>query len=138
MKLSRKKQANPEKWTRNVRKSLHLQEKEYISQTGKRVPPKQVRPVDCTKCKYKCNDRISAENRVELFNTFYLLADYERQKDFICANIRQKKTRIILNRPNKAVQNKRNVSRIYTFVVAGTVQQVCKRFFKATLCVGET
>ncbi|KAK7486497.1 hypothetical protein BaRGS_00022298 [Batillaria attramentaria] len=135
--LSRKKKAKPETWKQNVRKSLHLQGKEYVSQTGKTVDAKCVRKIDCSKCRYDCNNRVSEEYRQELFQTFYALDTYERQKDFVCAHVRDRETVSILGTDNKPVPKKRQRCRTYFFIADGKEQRVCKKFFLATLALGE-
>ncbi|KAK7094532.1 hypothetical protein V1264_006082 [Littorina saxatilis] len=136
--LSRKKKANPEAWSRNVRKSLHLQGKEYVSQTGKTVPAKCVQQIDCSKCRYDCNFRVSEDHRQELFHAFYALDTYERQKDFVCANVRDRETITILGADNNPVPKKRQRCRTFFFIVDGQEQHVCKKFFLATLNLSET
>ncbi|KAK7089570.1 hypothetical protein V1264_024516 [Littorina saxatilis] len=136
--IVRKREAEPEKWKKNVRKVLHLEGKEYISQNGSTVPAKTMGPVDCSKCRYRCTQKMSSDQRLELFQTFYALGTYERQKDFVCTNVKQKKTVTILGEDNQPSQKKRQVCRVFTFTVEGTVHRVCKKFFLSTLAKGET
>ena len=118
-KVSRKKNPNPKEWKQNVRKSLHLQGKEYISQTGKTVHARCVRQIDCSKCKYDCKNRISEGYQQELFQTFYALDSYERQKDFVCSHVRDRDTITILGADKKPVPKKRQRCRTYFFMVDG-------------------
>ena len=43
--------------------------KEYISQRGKTIPEKMVKSVDC-KCKYKCKEKITENQRKKYLNYF--------------------------------------------------------------------
>ena len=79
---------------KNSRKVLRLEGKEYISESGKMRPSKMVMPTDCTKCCFECS-RILEEKRKELFQSFYSLKVYERQKDFICGNVQEKSTKTV-------------------------------------------
>ncbi|KAK7506012.1 hypothetical protein BaRGS_00002734 [Batillaria attramentaria] len=138
-KLVRHREAKPETWKKNVRKSLHLQGKEYLSQSGKKMAAKSVKRVDCSKCRYKCTDKISEEKQQQIFDAFYELNSYERQKDFVCANVTQKNTATLLDEATKQLKlKKRQVSRAFTFNIDGQIHRVCKNFFLATLALSET
>ena len=50
--LFRKRKAQPEKWKRNANKKLRCAGAEYISTSGKKVPKRKVKPVDCSSCRY--------------------------------------------------------------------------------------
>ena len=93
-----------------------------------------MKTVDC-RCTFACST-ISDECRQELFTTFYALETYERQKNFICAHVREKETISIMDTNNKPVPKKRQRCRHYFFTVAGEEKHVCKKFFLATLSVG--
>ena len=136
--LVRKQKAMPETWKKNVRKSMHLQGKEYVSQTGKVVPAKRMKPVACSKsqCRFKCSESIPEDKRQELFEVFYSLGSCKRQKEFVCANVQQRKTVTYLNEDNQPAQKKRQICRVFMFNVEGTLHRVCKNFFLATLAMG--
>ena len=137
-KLFRKRKSTPEDWKKNVRKRLRLSGKEYISQSGKTIPKRALKPVDCNKCKYKCSDNVTEEDRMQIFNTFWSLDSSNRKKDFVISRIEEKKTRKYIN-PNNATdeKRKRDIYRTYSFDVNGDQKIVCKKFFKSTLDVGD-
>ncbi|KAK7474659.1 hypothetical protein BaRGS_00034083 [Batillaria attramentaria] len=132
----RKRVAHPENWKRNVRKQLKLSGQQYTSSRGKTIQAKRLKVVDCSKCKLKCTEKISHEERETVFQTFYDLQNYERQKDFVCRHVEEKRTRTYLDESDQPVQKKRLVDRKYFFTVGGEKVRVCKRFFQATLSIG--
>ncbi|XP_070182460.1 uncharacterized protein [Littorina saxatilis] len=136
----RKRTAKPDSWKRNVRKKLRLTGHEYMNTKGKKVEAKQVGQLDCSKCKYKCSENFSTLEKQNIFESFYKLANYDRQKDFICHHVVQKKTRRYLDDDDKTVENKRSVRRSFFFTAATTDKkvQVCKRFFEATLAISHS
>ena len=137
-KLSRKQKATPENWKRNIRKQLKLRGEQYTSATGKTVAKKKIKQCDCTKCRYKCYRKCTEGERQHIFDSFWSLESYERQKDFICSRVLEKKTKTYLDDNEMKVPKKKQVARVYSFEIGQQVIQVCKKFFLATLCVGES
>jgi hypothetical protein len=133
----RKRKATPENWKKNVRKTLKLTGKEHLSAKGRTVSEKRVKPCDCSKCRHKCNDQISEDIRQNMFDSFWSLGSYERQKDFICARVQENKTRTYLDESDQPKDKRRKVHRVYSFEVDGQTHYVCKRFVMTTLSVGE-
>ena len=78
----------------------------------------------CGRCKYKCN-------------SFWSLGSYERQKDFVCSNVMEKKTKTYLDENNQVNPKRRMVYHTFTFECEGKSHQVCQKFFTATLNIGE-
>ena len=80
-------------------------------------------------CKEKCKEKFTHAQRVQVFNRFYGLMDYVRQKDFICAHVVQKGTRLYLDAQMQPVKNKRQVTRQYFLCTEkGAKVKVCKAF----------
>ena len=59
----RKRAAHAEKWKRNVWKQLKLKGQKYTNGRGKSVEAKTLQAIDCSRCKLKCSDEISEEER---------------------------------------------------------------------------
>lgn len=38
---------------------------------------------DCDRCRFKCNEKVTEEQRQEIFSLYYSLGSYERQRIFI-------------------------------------------------------
>ncbi|XP_062577208.1 uncharacterized protein LOC134239069 [Saccostrea cucullata] len=137
-KLFRKRKATPETWKKNVRKQLKLTGQQYVSQRGKTVKARVMKSVNCSKCKLKCSTKVTEEKRNEIFKNFWSLGSYERQKDFVVSHIEEKKTRTYLADDNQPVKKRRQVHRTYHFETDGSRTIICKKFFLATLSVGES
>ena len=91
----------------------------------------------CKSCKYKCTSRISNESRQQIFYSFWSLGAYERQKDFVCSNVIEKKTKTYLDVNNQVKEKRRMICRTYTLECEGQSHHVCKKFFSATSSIGE-
>ncbi|KAK3107527.1 hypothetical protein FSP39_016707 [Pinctada imbricata] len=137
-KLFRKRKCTPETWKKNVRKKLKLSGQQYVSQRGKTVNAKEMKQVNCNKCKLKCSSKVSDEKRREVFQNFWSLGSYERQKDFVVSHVEEKNTRTYLTDDNQPAKKRRQVYRTYSFEVDGIRTPVCKKFFMSTLSVGES
>lgn len=126
---SRKKNPMPHRWKKNIRKQLRLEGKEYISSRGKAIKARQLKPHNCSKCRYKCPSKVSEEDRMNIFNNYWSLKSVERQKDFICQNVIEKQTR--------QGSGKKTVAHTFTLTCSKTRHRVCKNFFLRTLDIGE-
>ena len=137
-KLVRKRTPKPETWKQSVRKTLRLEGKAYVSQNGKARPSKKLRSADCSKCRFSCQ-KISKERQEIIFNLFYSLGSYDRQKQFVCSNIVQRDTPTVLADKDSPLLStkRRTVSRAFFFTIDGEKMRVCRRFFLATLAIGE-
>lgn len=136
-KLVRKRKATPENWKKNVRKRLRLCGKEYISTSGKITKAKRLEPADCSKCKFKCNTKFSETARQNVFESFWSLESYERQKDYVCARIEERQTRTYLKDDSNKKEKRKMVDRIFSLEEDGEKKRVCKKFFLATLAIGK-
>ena len=65
------------------------------------------------------------------------MESYERQKDFICSRVKEQKTKTTLDENDIRIRKRKNVARTYSFEINGCAIQVCKKFFLATLAIGE-
>jgi NAD-dependent dihydropyrimidine dehydrogenase PreA subunit len=126
----------PETWKKNVRKAARAMGKAYQSSNGKLIPARQVKPVDCAKCRLRCPAKISEEARRVIFESYWGTASYIRQRDFICSHIiEDEKARCTVKEGMET--RKREVSRQYWLPEKnGKLHRVCKSFFIATLDIG--
>ena len=129
----RKRTAQPDNWKRNVRKQLKLTGLEYISSKGDKMEAKAMEKIDCSKCRLKCSDKISGDERQGIFDIFYGLKNYMRQKDYVCRHVEQKNTRTLMDEHGRPVKKTRLMDRKYFLTVKGERMQVCKRFFKRSV-----
>jgi len=107
-----------------------------VNSVGNAIPAKVVLPVNC-KCRYKCSEVSSSEDRGSLCSEYYLLGDFCRQKDCILRNIvvRSVKTRKVISMENgkEDFSQSRQNSVSYYLENAAFRHRVCKSFFMKTL-----
>ncbi|VDH95527.1 Hypothetical predicted protein [Mytilus galloprovincialis] len=125
--LTRKKIANPESWKKNIRKIKCQSGMEYVSDTGKTVKARSIKKHACSKCRFRCADKLSEDERLALFNNYWNLKSYERQRDYISSRVLERNS---IGSPSK---KRKQVARTFTFIVEGQSVRVCKMFFTATL-----
>lgn len=121
-----------------MRKRLKLSGEEYISPSGKIVQKKRVQLCDCSKCKYKCSEKVSFAQRCLARDNYYELDSYERKMDYICSSVQEHKTKTYLDNTGKEVAKKKNVMRIYSLFIESERVRVCKKFFLKTLSISES
>lgn len=104
----------------------------YINTNGDTVAAKAPKPVDCTKCKLKCYQNITEEQRIALCQDYYVLGDYWKQRNYIC-------TSVDTFEPDSRLSNKgvRAYSAKYYLMVDGQRINVCQKFFLSTLNVSQ-
>ncbi|GFS17463.1 hypothetical protein ElyMa_001497900 [Elysia marginata] len=81
-----KRQRKPETWKRNITKTLNNQEHEHVDSTGKVKAKKVPKSVDCSKCRFKCSEKINDEERLSINDEYWSLIDYSRKKGFLLAS----------------------------------------------------
>lgn len=129
--LTRKKISKPDTWTRNVRKQKRQSGQSYTSTTGKVVAARKLAIHTCEKCRFKCGENVSEEERLTLFESYWNLQSYERQRDFICSHV------LVRNTMGSPSKKRKHVARTFTFHIKGKVEKVCKNFFLQTLGIGK-
>ena len=61
---------------------------------------------DCSNCKYHCSQSIAEPDRRRIFESFWGLQNFERQRDFICQTVQSNNPKRVI----KQVVKKFNVS----------------------------
>ncbi|XP_053386206.1 uncharacterized protein LOC128550688 [Mercenaria mercenaria] len=122
---------------KNIRKKLRLSGAEYTSADGKPKAARSVEPVDCSKCRQKCDTKITTEQRQQLFESFWLLSSYERQKNYVCKQVEETDTKTYLDKDGKPNKKRKQVSRKFYFEIESKKCSVCKTFFMKTLSIGK-
>nr|CAI5860225.1 unnamed protein product [Callosobruchus analis] len=80
----RRRKRQPEKWLRNVKKTLKAHGQEYVGAQGIIKRKAELGPPCKPGCKRKC--QISGNKRLDVFEKYWSLGDYNRQRDFINNN----------------------------------------------------
>ncbi|KAJ8940472.1 hypothetical protein NQ314_010719 [Rhamnusium bicolor] len=130
-KKSRWRKSNPITWEKNIIKKKRSLGEPYES-GGKKRPAKMPKEIDCTSCKYKCNQKFDLEYR-KLLSANYWKFDYCRQKDFILSCV--KGTAPKCRKPRTNSREPKGMSRYYFFKKDEEEIRVCKSFFLKTLCI---
>ncbi|KAK6174152.1 hypothetical protein SNE40_017481 [Patella caerulea] len=133
---SRKRKRDPENWKRTVCHRRRISGKSYVNRSGKTVPEKTPKQVNCSNCRFKCNDNFSENKRHEICSNFYSLADVNRQKDFICRRV--KIYEVKRHRSRCGNDQKKNKSYAYYLTNLNKEHRVCKKFFLTTLGISQS
>lgn len=150
---ARKRQRNPNKWRRNQIKKCRNLGKKYTDWKGN-VRPKRQQKNACTDCRQKCSEKLSEDERKQIFEDYWQLGDVNRQRDFIAKHVEMtEKARTRLREKNRnescddekdtengdaremIKERKKAFSFKYMFYNRGTKVVVCKTFFLNTLGV---
>jgi len=136
-KRSRWSQSQPNLWKINLNKKIRSSCHEYtsrIKKDDKKMNAKIPKVVDCSKCKFKCQEYFTEKEREILCQEYWNLNDFNRQKDFILSCLEIKEATQRLNRVPKT-QRPRSLCNFYYFSLNMKKIRVCLQFFTATLCI---
>lgn len=131
-KLQKKRQLKGE--TRAVRKERKLKRntgQEYTTRKGKTRAKRTIRPLK--KCRNKCQDKISENDRLQLFNQYWNIGEYNRRVSYLAGLMEIKKKEI--SRPRTMLTNRRHNRQytvLYHFQIHGQNIPTCKFCFIAT------
>lgn len=134
---SRWRKATPSNWKTNINKTKKKSGLPYLSKKGKMMVAKKPKNIDCSRCFYKCTDHFTEEDRQQICQE-YTAADYERQKDFILARVKQCDVERKRKRKEPGLADTRSektFSYVYTFLKNDEDKRVCKNFFLSTLSI---
>lgn len=134
-KKGKKRVRNESAWIKNVRKRQRNSGKEYISRTGKTVAEKSIK-LPCTeKCRLKCRNKITEDQRQEIFDCYWRLGTLQRQRDFLNSCLTTLK--VPYRRVKEGAAKTRKQNCVYHFTVNGESKRTCKIFFINTLGISE-
>lgn len=111
-----------DEWKKQKRKRARLSGDAYETSKGKNIKKKELKPYD-HRCRYGC-DKISEEQRMNLFTKFYEIQTYDLQTQYLASCI--SKTNV--KRHNSQAVSHKNfatVLRLMNF-------RVCKEYFLRT------
>lgn len=126
----RRKRKRKRKWNQELRKDCRQKGETYITKTGKTVHARSVREYQC-KCKFNCNE-IDENARQALFDEYWALGTYERQRDFILKHVAHKQSSLCTG-----ARRERSSIREYHIMSKEAKKRVCKSFFMSTLDIGK-
>lgn len=82
-KKGRKRKRDEESWKQNKAKSLRNAGKQYINKKNKEIKPRSVQPPCGDKCRLKCCEKISEDQRQTIFNVYWKLGRVDAQSDHL-------------------------------------------------------
>lgn len=131
VKRSRKRLRNPDTWKETIRKRRRQSGLEYTSSRGKLMRKREVKTQkDCSgKCRFKCSQVFTGDERHEIFSEFWKLTDDEKSTYYANTTDRHVKERQRTN----AKESRRKSSVKYHFVKGMNRIRVCREFYLSTL-----
>lgn len=123
----------PDATKRVTAKRLRNSGEAYKNYKGEGVEGKKfVNNKDC-RCRLKCSDSLTEEERKSLFDKFYSMADFSRQNAYLCGLIHQ--APVSMKRPRDGSRHGKQSSNTYHLQVAGNTVRKCKQYFIDTFVV---
>lgn len=128
----KRRKSNPAEW-KKVKSKYHRERgEEYITSSGKLKKARSVQPIDCSKCRFRCSEKIPEETRQAIHTLYWNLGSYERQRAFIAQHVEQNEVK-----PSKSkTSTRREVANSFFLIHNKKEFRVCKAFFTKTLDVG--
>lgn len=134
---SRWKKSYPDEWKINVNKSNRQKGLPYKSKTGKMMPAKVPKPIDCSSCFFQCSKNFNEEVRNKICSEF-ILSSFDQQKNFILSLVEKSEVQRKRKRNNASNKPEKSFSFSYYFFNEGTKVRVCKNFFLRTLAISNS
>ncbi|KAL7636965.1 UNVERIFIED_CONTAM: hypothetical protein RMT77_012723 [Armadillidium vulgare] len=138
---TRKRKRNVQKWQKIESKLLRNCGKSYksikkikkddgtIEKTQVTREARKILPPCGEKCRLSCSKKFSDEERQNIFQEYWKMADLQRQRDFIAANMTTVQPRYRYQKED----SRRRLNTAFSFDRKGERTRVCKQFFTATL-----
>lgn len=99
---------------------------EYVNTLGRIIPAKNCNEYDC-KCRLKCWEKITLEQRRQNFERFYSNASWETQTAILISSI--KVTKVGRRTEKHSLNYTRNYTRLYYLRADSIDIEVCKVWF---------
>jgi len=127
--LMRKRLRNESNWGKNIQKKLKNEGKEYVRKSNLKVMQAKKVGVPCgVKCRLKCANKLTLEQRSVIHNQYWKIGDINRQREFIMRQISP-----IIPKNRSRLFSNRSLNYSYKFEVDDKSGQVCKPMFMSTL-----
>lgn len=136
IKNSRKRKRQPELWERNIKKTQKNMGKSYVTSSGKEMPAKSLGPTCGEKCRLKCAEKISGDERMLIFEQFWSLKDVNLQREFVlrCTEVVSPKYQYKKLHSTRG----RSKNKAYYLKLNEKKCRVCCKFFMNTLSIADT
>ena len=117
-------------WKREEAKMKRNSGNEYVSRSGKIVPKKLFKDVDCH-CPLSCSAKLSTDEKNNMF-TLYWKSSREAKLAFVCGHVRQSSVKRRCS--DKEDSSRRHKTRLFYFTKADNSSvRVCKQMFCKTI-----
>jgi len=133
---SRKRKRQPGLWIANKRRRMRQAGEEYVSIRGKKIDARRVLPHK-DNCKFKCTEKITEANRLEINTNFWKLTEDQKQQYFLMTRKNKARTRLGGRRRTEKCRTKA-FSYAYFLYKGEKKERVCKSFYLGTINVSQT
>nr|CAI5849169.1 unnamed protein product [Callosobruchus analis] len=131
-KRSRWNKADKTKFRRNIEKKCRNLGQAYTSRK-RTIAPKTPQIVNCSRCRFKCSENFSEEQRKQLCSSYWELEDFTGKKDFVLRNMKA-------NIPQRQRHRKENAkvrsnAKVFYLLKENVPTRVCQNFFLKTISI---
>ncbi|KAK7466800.1 hypothetical protein BaRGS_00037116 [Batillaria attramentaria] len=127
----KKRKRDPSEWKKSKNKGQREAGQEYTTAKGKVKKARAVQPIDCSKCRFHCSEKIPEETRQAIHTLYWNLGSYERQRAFIAQHVDQNEVKA-----KPKVTGRREFANSFFLTHNKKEHRVCKAFFTKTLDIG--
>lgn len=99
--------------------------------SSQEIPPRQIKPPCTLKCRLKCFEKFSCDQREQLFSKFWGMGDINLQRSFISSCL----VKVSAKYRYTNAENPRGFNHAFYFTIANNKIRVCKTFFINTLAI---
>lgn len=130
----------PEKWIRNIAKRNKAIGLGYLSTAGVSRPGRHMKKPCDSSCRLKCWEKITNEQRQQLFDEYYEIGDLNRQREYIAQLIDRTRTKERIRRrspkPGQVIkprkERKANIYYCLRVLLNNERIRVCGQMFRST------
>ena len=131
----RKRVCSMESWKKNVKKRLRNSGQEYVMNSGRKRESRKMKPGCGVGCRLKCHDRITENQRSNIFNDYWKLGDPIRQREYLAAHVKRGSVRRSNEYKKHPHPTRRDNVFKYELPNGNEKVHVCKCFFLDTLAI---
>lgn len=133
----RKRVRNEKNWKKNIRKKNRLSGKEYFNTKNEIANEKSMKPPCPDKCRMKCNQRVTEEQRLKIhFEYWNANRSWDSKRQFVHSCI--KTMPVVRQRKRDGTKGSKSVSHKFIFNFNHKEEVICKTFFLNTLSISDT
>ena len=122
---SRKKKRNASQWKAHIHKKARTGGKEYKTKKKKEKPYQD----EVSSLRIVKSAKFTEDEREQIFQTYYALETYEKQRSFICDMVLKKN-------PARKTTGRKSKSHQYFLAIGDRKERVCQNVFLNTLDIG--